>query len=253
MPTTNELIDQYIEKEVIEVFYAKKLSKLKELKLNNILSRKNPYLFKAKDIQISGDLIKFVLDAYLSSQEETIFGNLLEGLAIYIASIKFSGYKAEESKYKSIDLILERDSKVYIIGIKSGPYWGNADQQKKLKENFKLARKQLRKDRDNQDLEIVSVNGCIYGKEVKSFTYNDKELNYEKLCGQAFWELVSGDQEFYKYIIEPMEQRVKLISTELKKAYTQKVNQFTQEFSSNFCVDNQIDWQRLIEFVSKNK
>ena len=63
-------------------FHSKRLQRLETLKLSEILKRKNPYLFKAKNILTAQDLVKTLLDAHLSSQEETIFGDFLEGLAI---------------------------------------------------------------------------------------------------------------------------------------------------------------------------
>ena len=65
-------------------FHKSRLDSLRKLKLKDILKRKNPYLYKAKNILVSGDLIKILLDAHLSSQEEGIFGNFLEGLSIFI-------------------------------------------------------------------------------------------------------------------------------------------------------------------------
>jgi hypothetical protein len=42
-----------------------------------------------KHITTAGDFIKTILDAYLSSQEESIFGSFLESLAIYICNMEF--------------------------------------------------------------------------------------------------------------------------------------------------------------------
>ena len=65
----------FISDKILKPFNEKRLGKVSKLELNEILKRKNPYLFKAKNIQTSEELIKYVLDAFLSSQEETIFGN----------------------------------------------------------------------------------------------------------------------------------------------------------------------------------
>lgn len=39
----------------------------------------------------------------------------------------------------------------------------------------------------NPNLNIQAINGCCYGAVDKD--YGD----YRKLCGQRFWELISGD------------------------------------------------------------
>ena len=70
-------ITEYVENHIGD-FHAAKLRNLESLKLDNILKRKNPYLFRAKGIGIASDLVKLLMDAFLSSQEETLFGDFLE-------------------------------------------------------------------------------------------------------------------------------------------------------------------------------
>ncbi|MFA5309068.1 MAG: PmeII family type II restriction endonuclease [Dehalococcoidales bacterium] len=78
-----EDVGNYVKKN-IGLFHNGRLESLNGLKLNNVLKRKNPYLFKAKNILLAQELVKIIMDAYLSSQEETIFGNFLEELAIFV-------------------------------------------------------------------------------------------------------------------------------------------------------------------------
>ncbi|MDQ3730415.1 MAG: hypothetical protein M3329_00225 [Pseudomonadota bacterium] len=75
-------------------FRQKRLDNLKKLKLSNILKGKNFYLFAAKNIFTAPDFIKIILDAHLSSQEKTLFGDFLEGLAIYINEKVYGGRKS---------------------------------------------------------------------------------------------------------------------------------------------------------------
>lgn len=67
---------------------------ISNLKLTNIFKHKNPYLFRAKNILNAGELIKTILDAHLSSAEETMFGEFLESLAIYICGMIYGGVKS---------------------------------------------------------------------------------------------------------------------------------------------------------------
>src|SRR3989338_11517283 len=156
-------LNKFIVSDVIRPFYQKRLLKLKKRKLNYLIKRKNPYLFKAKNIQTAGDFARYLLDAFLSSQEETIFGDLLESLAVHICKQVFDGEKAEQIKFRSVDLIFKRDNKFYIVSIKSGPNWGNSDQINTMKRNFKRAKKIIRAELGIKD--IVAVNGCIYGRD----------------------------------------------------------------------------------------
>ena len=244
-------INNYITENVMKPFYEIRLEKLSKLNLNTILKRKNPYLFKAKNIETSGEFVRYIFDAYLSSQEETMFGNLLEQLAIFVCEKTFNGKKAIEGVLKSVDLEFERDNKYYIVGIKSGIYWGNKDQIDRMKSNFKVAKIVLK--RNGITKEIVSVNGCIYGKDNKPFKVDTKsELSYYKICGQEFWELISGDNELYKNIILPLDKEAKKRSDNFKEAYAEKSNEMIREFSDNFLTKKgSIDWEKMIDFVSK--
>ena len=90
---TQQEITDYVEAN-IQIFHQKRLDSLQKLKLLNIVKRKNPYLFKAKDINTAQDFVTFILNAHLSSQEETIFGGFLEELAIFICSQVYGGQKS---------------------------------------------------------------------------------------------------------------------------------------------------------------
>ena len=79
-------VARFIQEHIGPEFHDKKLAKLKVLTLESILRRKNPYLFKAKRTQTANDFIKAVLDATVSSGEETVFGNFLERLRFTFAN-----------------------------------------------------------------------------------------------------------------------------------------------------------------------
>ncbi|MDF1514719.1 MAG: PmeII family type II restriction endonuclease [Anaerolineae bacterium] len=53
----------------ITVFHNRRISSIEGLNLDRLL-RKNPYLFKAKDITTAGELMENLLMAFLSSSEE---------------------------------------------------------------------------------------------------------------------------------------------------------------------------------------
>lgn len=240
----------YLSEHVITPFYQIRLNNLSALHLTGVLKRKNPYLFKAKNIELAGELVKSIVDAFLSSQEETIFGNLLEGFAIYVSKTLYGGIKSE---LKSVDLEFKRKGVYYLVGIKSGTSWGNSDQINKMRDNFKLARAILH-ERGIRS-EIVAVNGCVYGKDRVPFkTHVDSEKQYYKYAGQEFWRFISEDDHLYREIIVPIDQEARQKDEVFKKAYAAKVNEMTQQFTANFMTpDNQIDWLKLIDFVSKRE
>ena len=189
---------QYVE-ENIGYFHQKRIQSLDKLKLSQVLKRKNPYLFKAKSMQTSEQIIRGIVDAHISSNEETIFGNWLEGLAIFISNEVYGGYK---SGITGIDLEFDKENIRYIVTIKSGNNWGNSSQIKKMISDFKTAKKTLRTS--NSQINVVAINGCCYGKE-----NNPDKGDYFKYCGQEFWEFISGNEDLYTELIEPLGHQAK--------------------------------------------
>lgn len=239
-PLDLDAVNHYVESN-IALFHQKKLDSLEKLKLKDVLKRKNPYLFKAKNMLTAGEIVKGIVDAHISSSEEGIFGDWLEGLAIFVNEMVFSGKK---SSTQGIDLEFDHGSKRYIVAIKSGPNWGNSSQFKKMVSDFKAAKKTLRTS--GASIEVVAVNGCCYGKDAKP----DKG-DYFKYCGQAFWEFLSGDSALYLKLIDPLGTKAKLRNDDFQALYSAKLNSFTRDFVQDFCDQTgAIQWDKLLHFNS---
>lgn len=235
-------IEKYVE-DNISTFHQKRIDSLKKLKLRTVLKKKNPYLYKAKYLLTAQDIITRITDAFISSNEETIFGDWLEGLAIFVNEKVYDGKK---STSKGIDLEFEKDNIRYLVSIKSGPNWGNSSQINKLIADFNSAIKTLRTS--NSKINAVAVNGCCYGKDNNPL----KNGNYYKYCGQEFWEFISGNQSLYIDIIEPLGYKAKEKNDTFIKMYSEMINRFTKEFIDAFCkINGEIDWVKLVEFNSK--
>jgi hypothetical protein len=230
---------EYVEKNIVD-FHQKRISSLDRLKLRSVLKRKNPYLFKAKYILTAEQLVKGFVDAHISSNEETIFGDWMEGLAIFINGRVYKGIK---SGITGIDLEFNKESIRYIVNIKSGPNWGNSSQIDKMRTDFKTAMKTLRTS--NSQLSIIAVNGCCYGRD-----NNPDKGDYFKFCGQKFWEFISNEKDLYAEIIEPLGHKAKERNDEFMQFYAQMVNKFTFEFSKDFCINGLIDWEKLVKYNS---
>jgi hypothetical protein len=234
---------QFVEQN-IGTFHQKRIQSLDTLKLSQVLKRKNPYLFKAKYVLTAEQIIRGIVDAHISSNEETIFGDWLEGLAIFINGKVYNGKK---SGITGIDLEFDNKGIRYIITIKSGPNWGNSSQVAKMISDFKTAKKALRTS--NSQLTITAINGCCYGRD----NHSDKG-DYYKYCGQRFWEFISGNKNLYTEIIEPLGHKAKEKNDDFIKSYSQMINKFTKEFTNEYCDHNgNIDWTKLVEFNSAMK
>ncbi len=235
-----EALDHFIHTRIYD-YHNKLLSRLQNLKLNAVLRRKNPYLFRAKSLNTSQDLVKCILDAHLSSQEEGIFGAFLEELSIFVCEKVYNGRK---SSAEGIDLEFDKDDIRYIVSIKSGPHWGNSQQIARMRDNFKRATRVLRTN--VSEINVRAVNGCCYGRE-----RNYDKGDYLKLCGQRYWELVSGQENFYKKIIKPIGHKAKQRNEEFKEEYAKVINKFSFQFMQDYCdKEGAINWDALLKYNS---
>jgi hypothetical protein len=235
----NDVVD-YVEHN-IATFHEQRLHKLDDLKLEAVLKKKNPYLFKAKYVLTAEEIVRQLADAYLSSSEEGIFGDWLEGLAIFINGKVYGGRK---STTIGIDLEFDKDSVRNIVAIKSGPNWGNSSQIAKMVLDFNTAKRTLRTS--NSNLQIACINGCCYGKD----NHPDKGA-YFKYCGQRFWEFISGNETIYTDIIEPLGHNAKERNDDFTEKYAALINRFSKGFMDTYCnADGIIDWKKLVEFNS---
>lgn len=96
--------------------------------------------------------------------------------------------------------------------------------------------------------DIVSINGCCYGKDNRP-----NKGDYLKLCGQTFWFFISGDEELYLQIIQPLGEKAKQRDETFREAYSTKINLLTAQFLAEFCTEGSIDWHKLLKFVSSEK
>ncbi|GLW59898.1 hypothetical protein Hthe01_02470 [Hydrogenophilus thermoluteolus] len=230
---------EWIDKNINQFHEEKRLKKLRELKLSDLTSRKNPYLFKVKGLNIAADIVRGFMEAAISSSEETQFGNWMEQLAIAVAQKAKGGQK---SSAKGIDLELEENGIRYLITIKSGPNWGNSGQIDKMIDNFRKAAKILRTSGYVQQIEFI--NGCIYGKDTNPY----KEKGYYKYCGQVFWRFISGSESLYLDLIEPLGIQSEQYNQQFKEEFEAKLNLLTQEFLQKFCTsDGRVDWNKLLK------
>lgn len=241
-PLNLEKVREYVNSNIV-YFHQRRIASLEELKLERLL-KKNPYLFKAKHITTAGALIESLLDAFLSSSEEKLFGDFLEGLAIFIAGETCGGHK---SAAPGVDLEFVNQGAHYVVSIKSGPNWGNSSQHSKLAQDLRDAVIRIQQSRTAS--KVQPVLGICYGKTRTSYV----KAGYLKVVGQNFWYLISENKDLYTDIIEPIGHRAKEHNETFYTERGKVVNKFTQQFIERFCdPDGAIGWKKLVEFNSKN-
>ena len=181
--TDGKILEKLIESSLND-FYKSRLQRLDKLKLKTILRRKNPYLFKALNTEKASDLIEKILYAYISSSDETIFGDkFFEPIAKAV-----SGGTVAPSE--GVDVAVETNNRYSAYAVKSGPNPFNSSAKKRQNDEFTSLRSRLLKIRKQYD----PVLAYSYGKTIKP---PGKNKIYREVAGQAFWEELTGDPDFY--------------------------------------------------------
>lgn len=219
-------------------FYTALTRTLDNIDVDKILKRKNPYLYRAKGINSAGQIVDGILSAYISSSEETVFGNcFFEPIAIAVSG----GQKAVT---EGVDITVDKNNTIYSIAVKSGTSVFNADSRKRQEQNFQAAQKRVQQARKA----YFPVVGYGYGKKR---TKAGKEKFYLELAGKDFWEWLTGDADFYTKIITFMGTRPDQHVKDFEEAYSKAENRMIREFTVKYCRDDgSIDWDTLIKFNS---
>jgi len=231
-------VTDYVNNNIDSLFHNKKLDSLKNFKLNELLERKNPYLFKAKGIYTATEFLQTVMDAYISSQEETMFGDFLETLAIFICGKVYGGKK---SRLVGIDLEFERDNVICVVSIKSGPNWGNSDQINKMIINFHNAEELLQREHNK---EIKVINGCCYGKDS-----TPQKVGWYKITDET---IIKFNNPKKIELLKKLQDNTFYSKEELKKGFTkEELRQITVLAEKKYY--EKICGQRFWEFISDNE
>lgn len=245
----NMISDAALTQEVgrlLAVLYDKRFGALKKLSLARLLN-KNPYLYRALGISDSSEFIMQLMIAFVSSSDETIFGNdFFEPLAIFAAR---QGNQHEDADRRVTvgagagqDIAIETANSYLAISVKSGKNIFNSQSTKGQAAEFTALTSRLRK----LNKELRAIIGYGYGRKRQV-----KASNVEKIAGQAFWQLLTGEQDFYLRLSAAMADFSGEHGTAYKAAFEQKHQQCLREFMIHY-VDEQgvILWEKTVAFNS---
>jgi Type II restriction endonuclease EcoO109I len=225
----------------LERFYESRLTGLEKLSLRKVLSKKNPYLYRALGIEKASEIVEQIMAAHISSSDETFFGNCFFEPIAKMAS----GGKVADGE--GVDFTVESKEKFLAVAVKSGPSWGNADQHKRQSTNFDALRKRLYKIQKQFD----PLCGQAYGKQSCEPTDNSR---FRRRSGQAFWEEITGDPDFYLKLIRLMKNVPAKNRPRFRAMWNHAVNRFTAEFIADFCnAEGAIDWEKLTAHSSAKR
>jgi len=230
-------------RENIVAFHRWRSNSVDLISLKTLINNKNPYLFRAKNLNVAADLVEAVLSARLSSSEEGVFGKFLEDLATFVAETTGHGQK---SGIEGIDIEVPRNGVRHLIAVKSGRKWGNAQSKAKQKQDFRRAIQVIKQSKHAG--EVVAVLGICYGNFRTKHTGE-----YLHIGGQSFWHLLSGDPNLYVDIVDPLGHEAQRHDDEFQQHLGNLKDRLTKELADRYCHSNgAIDWPKLVKAVSGN-
>jgi hypothetical protein len=238
--------NSYDERRVMEAvakglddFYNSLIKKMDEIDMKTIVKRKNPYLFRAKAMNGATQIVEAIMSAFLSSSEETIFGN------VFIEPLAVAASGGRKSIAEGVDVEVDKENTRYAIAVKSGTSVFNSSSKKKQEESF-LAASKLAQQAHKV---FVPIIGYSYGK--RQSTGRGRARIYQELAGQDFWYELTGDKDFYLKIIHHMGVLPEKYIEELDMAYQNACNRLVRDFTVQFCnKDGSIDWGKLVTLNS---
>lgn len=233
--------------DLLDIFFRRRIDRLGELKLDERLASKNPYLFKAIGVADASEIVTALLDAHISSSDETIFGNVFfEPLAKWVAEESYQGDKGvtvQVSGAEGCDILLSDGSENQAIAIKSGPKVFNAQSRGKQIAEFKKIERILKKDRKL----FHAIVGYCYGRKKQQ-----EARDFTEMAGQQLWQHLTGQPDFYLQVIHLMRQKPIEHRPLFVDEYQKAKNRFVLEFLTKYAFpDGSVDWDKLVTKVSR--
>ena len=238
MSLTTKQIELHVQ-QCLDDFYVRRIAKLSKLKLNDTLKRKNPYLFRAIGTESASELIGQLLSAYMSSSDEGVFGDaFFEPLAKLVSGANSAGGEGA-------DIVRESATAYTAIAVKSGPSVFNAMSRRRQNQEFMSLRSRMMKLQKHFD----AIVGYCYGRKASSKKGSDQI--FRELAGQAFWEELTGESDFYLKIIAAMKTKPAEHKLLFQEEWGKALNRFIREFTNDYCrPDGAIDWDKLLTYNS---
>ncbi len=229
-------------KQCLAAFYKRRIAALDSLDLTEILRRKNPYLFRANGIANAPEMINQLLAAHISASDETMFADE------FFEPICKAVSRAQTAAAKGVDFVIETEDAFEAIALKSGPNAFNSSQVAKQVSQFEEIERSLRATVRRLRKAYIPIMGCGYGCVDSPPTSTRR---YHKLAGQAFWEHITGDPDFYLKLVRLMKDDPDNHRPRFNQAWDRAVNRFVMQFAEKFCDDaGNILWENLVEFNS---
>lgn len=223
-------------KAFIEVFMSDFIvpfrKRLKELTFRKLISRKNPYLYRASGIATVDELVERALGDFVSSSTETFFGTAIEH---FITSLPGN----IKSSAAGVDVERRTGNVIELFAVKSGPGGYNSS-------SFTTQREHLARTKT-----ILEQQSNTTVRAYVGFAYGRKQTGkpgpgYTVISSRELWERLSGESGFYKKLLDAYACVSKLYEGDLADVRSRLL----QEAHSDFSIEGGINWSKVLETSS---
>jgi len=227
-------------------FYQKRIDALKGLNLTKLLN-KNPYLYRSMGVNDAANWLQQVLVAFVSSSDETIFGNdFFEKLAVWSAreADEFPDGKrsVNDASGAGVDISVEGATYYQAISVKSGKNIFNSQSDKGQAAEFSQLQARMKK----LGKQFLPVIGYGYGRKAAT-----KNSNVDKVAGQKFWKLLTGEDDFYLKISRAIGNHSGEHFVTYQVEFDNTKNRLLRELLIDYSDQNgALNWEKIVEFNS---
>jgi len=225
----------------LDEFYRRRIANLSTLSLEKVLSRKNPYLMRAIGLRTADEVVKYLLQIHTQASDETIFGDA------FVEPIVLAVSGGKKSSAKGVDIEIEAET-YKAVAVKSGPNIFNASQTARMNDEFQELQNRLRQHLQKLGKSFDPILGCSYGKRVSNPT---TKRRYRIVSGQAFWQEITGDPDFYLKLIRLMRDYPEKQRERYQQEWDKAVNRFARDLLNQFAnEEGSLDWEKIVRFNS---
>ena len=225
----------------VQVLYTKKIlidfldnqyNKVRSLTLGELDI--NVLLIKALGFTTAEEVIEFYLYQRVTRSSVTSWGQTaIEEICVVVGAEEVPKDENVQVSGKRFDVKVEGDDETHYVQVKSGPNTMNIGMVDSLN-------KMIEKIEEKHE-NATGVLGMTYGErnQVSSqIRGNLNDFNEKGLIGQGFWELVTGDEEFYAELIELIDDLSKEYEERYERSYfdliENKISQLADDWEDEY-------------------
>ena len=219
-------------------FQTRRLDGLQNVAARTLLKNKNPFLFAATGVESVEALANRLLDAFLSSSEETIMGNA------FFEPIARAACQGTKSSAEGVDIEVVVNGVHRAIAVKSGTKVFNAPSKEKQDDNFRAVLHRHRGTGVLVECIVGHAYGCTRFRPSKKYVF-------KQMAGRVFWTYMTGDDTFHYFLFDRIRSGHEQYASQYEEAKEETLVRLTDEIRLELGTeDGSVNWEAFIRLNS---